>query len=69
MRKIAGDSVQVYSAGTRPGTTINGLSAESLAEVGRLAFMKPVALQLISLLVHAYRLLGPRPRGQTCLAK
>ena len=34
MRKIAGDSVQVYSAGTKPGTTINDLSAESLAEVG-----------------------------------
>ena len=34
MRKIAGDSVQVYSAGTKPGTTINELSAESLAEVG-----------------------------------
>lgn len=34
MRKIAGDGVRVYSAGTRPGTTINGLSAESLAEVG-----------------------------------
>ncbi len=34
MRKIAGDSVHVYSAGTRPGTTINGLSVESLAEVG-----------------------------------
>jgi arsenate-mycothiol transferase len=34
MRKIAGDAVQVYSAGTRPGTAINDLSAESLAEVG-----------------------------------
>lgn len=34
MHRIAGDSVQVYSAGTKPGTTINKLSAESLAEVG-----------------------------------
>jgi arsenate-mycothiol transferase len=34
MRKIAGESVQVYSAGTKPGNTINALSAESLAEVG-----------------------------------
>jgi arsenate-mycothiol transferase len=34
MRKISGDSVRVYSAGTRPGDGINALSAESLAEVG-----------------------------------
>jgi arsenate-mycothiol transferase len=34
MRKIAGDAVQVYSAGTKPGTAVNSLSAESLAEVG-----------------------------------
>ena len=34
MRKLAGDTVRVYSAGTAPGTTINALSAESLAEVG-----------------------------------
>ncbi len=34
MRKIAGDSVRVYSAGTQPGTTINLLSAKSLMEVG-----------------------------------
>jgi arsenate-mycothiol transferase len=34
MRSIAGDSVRVYSAGTQPGTSINRLSAESLAEVG-----------------------------------
>ena len=34
MRKIAGDAVQVYSAGTSPGTAINDLSAQSLAEVG-----------------------------------
>jgi arsenate-mycothiol transferase len=34
MRKISGDSVHVYSAGTKPGDRINALSAESLAEVG-----------------------------------
>jgi arsenate-mycothiol transferase len=34
MRKIAGDTVRVYSAGTRAGDAINSLSAQSLAEVG-----------------------------------
>jgi hypothetical protein len=34
MRKIAGDSVQVYSAGTKPGDTLNDLSAQVLAEDG-----------------------------------
>ncbi|GAB2580847.1 arsenate-mycothiol transferase ArsC [Microlunatus antarcticus] len=34
MAKRAGDAVQVDSAGTRPGTAVNGLSAQSLAEVG-----------------------------------
>jgi hypothetical protein len=34
MRAIAGHSVDVYSAGTQPGTSINRLSAEPLAEVG-----------------------------------
>ena len=34
LRKISGDSVHVYSAGTKPGDGINALSAESLAEVG-----------------------------------
>ena len=34
MRHLAGDTVAVYSAGTRPGTAVNGLSAESLNEVG-----------------------------------
>ena len=32
MRKIAGDTVQVYSAGTKPGATINALSAEASPE-------------------------------------
>ena len=34
MSKIAGDTVQVYSAGTKPGTTVNDLAAQALAEVG-----------------------------------
>ncbi|WP_026549376.1 low molecular weight phosphatase family protein [Arthrobacter sp. Br18] len=34
MRKVAGDAVTVASAGTKPGTAINQLSASSLAEVG-----------------------------------
>ncbi|MCQ4121563.1 arsenate-mycothiol transferase ArsC [Rhodococcus tibetensis] len=34
MRKAAGDSVDVYSAGTKPGTAVNALSAESMLEVG-----------------------------------
>ena len=34
MRQIAGDTVQVYSAGTKPGTAVNDLSAQTLAEVG-----------------------------------
>ena len=34
MRKAAGDRVAVHSAGTDPGTSINALSAEVLAELG-----------------------------------
>jgi arsenate-mycothiol transferase len=34
MRKVAGQSVDVHSAGTKPGTGVNKLSAESLAELG-----------------------------------
>lgn len=34
MRQAAGDAVTVYSAGTRPGTAVNSVSAKSLAEVG-----------------------------------
>jgi arsenate-mycothiol transferase len=34
MRKVAGDNLEVHSAGTQPGTSINALSAESLLEVG-----------------------------------
>lgn len=34
MRKAAGDAVEVHSAGTRPGSDVNALSAAALAEVG-----------------------------------
>ncbi len=34
MTKIAGDTVHVYSAGTKPGTAVNDLSVHALAEVG-----------------------------------
>jgi arsenate-mycothiol transferase len=34
MRQVAGDTVDVYSAGTKSGAAINALSAEALAEVG-----------------------------------
>jgi arsenate-mycothiol transferase len=34
MRKIAGDTVEVHSAGTKPGGEINALSAAALAEGG-----------------------------------
>jgi arsenate-mycothiol transferase len=34
MRQAAGDTVDVYSAGTKPGTAIKALSAEALAEIG-----------------------------------
>ena len=34
MSKIACDTVQVYSAGTKPGTAVNDLSAQALAKVG-----------------------------------
>ena len=50
MRKIAGDSVRVYSAGTTPGDVINALSAEALAEVGvdiSDETPKPVDVQLV----------------------
>ena len=34
LARRAGDAVVVDSGGTRPGSAVNGLSAESLAEVG-----------------------------------
>jgi arsenate-mycothiol transferase len=50
MRKIAGNSVEAYSAGTKPGNAINVLSADSLAEVGidiRTETPKPIDPELI----------------------
>ena len=48
MRQIAGDTVAVYSAGTKPGTAVNDLSAQVLREVDRhdRPDPKPVDLQL-----------------------
>jgi arsenate-mycothiol transferase len=34
MRHVAGDAVDVYSAGTKPGTSINAESTAAIAEVG-----------------------------------
>lgn len=34
MRQLANDQVDVYSAGTTPGSSVNALSAESLSEFG-----------------------------------
>lgn len=34
LRHLAGGEVDVYSAGTKPATAINALSAESLREIG-----------------------------------
>lgn len=34
MRRLAGDTVEVHSAGTDPGTKVNALSAEVVAELG-----------------------------------
>lgn len=34
MRHHAGDTVTVYTAGTKPGTTLNAQSVQSLAELG-----------------------------------
>jgi arsenate-mycothiol transferase len=34
LRRIAGDRIDIYSAGTQPGSALNALSAQVLAEVG-----------------------------------
>lgn len=34
LRRAAGDSVTVHSAGTRPGDAVNRMSADALAEIG-----------------------------------
>ena len=50
MHEIAGAAVDVHSAGTKPGSAVNKLSAESLAEVGvdiSEETPKPIAAQLL----------------------
>ena len=44
MRKIAGNAVTVGSAGTNPGSAVNGLSAETLLEVGDISDQTPKQL-------------------------
>lgn len=34
LRQAVGDAIEVHSAGTRPGTAVDTLSAQALAEVG-----------------------------------
>lgn len=34
LRQAAGNAIEVHSAGTRPGTAVNTLSAQGLSEVG-----------------------------------
>ena len=51
MRKAAGDSIAVESAGTKPGPAVNGLSAQSLTELGidiTAETPKPVTPELIA---------------------
>lgn len=51
MSQLAGDAVEVHSAGTRPGNALNVLSAESLAEVGvdvSAEHPKPIDPELLS---------------------
>lgn len=50
MRQLAGGEIDVYSAGTAPGVTVNALSAESLREVGIDISMekpKPIDAQVV----------------------
>ncbi|MFF5035684.1 arsenate-mycothiol transferase ArsC [Nocardia salmonicida] len=45
MRAAADDRVEIHSAGTKPGTSVNALSAQSLLEVGvdiRAEIPKPI---------------------------
>ncbi|WP_271395838.1 low molecular weight phosphatase family protein [Neomicrococcus lactis] len=50
MRDLAGDSVNVHSAGTKPGTDLNAQSVESLSELGISVegeFPKPVTPEVL----------------------
>ena len=44
MRQLAGEGIEVHSAGTAPGTAINAQSAESLLEVGVVEGMERMRL-------------------------
>ncbi|MCT9870872.1 arsenate-mycothiol transferase ArsC [Paenarthrobacter aurescens] len=60
MRELAGDRVTVYSAGTKPGASLNGQAVESLAEVGidiTGEYPKPVTDEVLSI-VDAIVVLG-----------
>ncbi|MGC0365782.1 arsenate-mycothiol transferase [Rhodococcus sp. 27YEA15] len=51
MKQAAGDAVDVHSAGTEPGSSVNALSVEVLLEVGidiRKGSPKPLDPQLVS---------------------
>lgn len=51
LRAVAGDAVDVHSAGTAPGASLNQQSAEALAEVGvdmRTGYPKPIDQDLLS---------------------
>ena len=51
LRHHAGDAVEVHSAGTKPGSAINALSADVVAEVGAdmsAGFTKPIDSALLA---------------------
>ncbi|GAA2057059.1 arsenate-mycothiol transferase ArsC [Williamsia deligens] len=59
MRALAGDTVEVHSAGTKPGSTINAQSAASLLEVGvdiSAEHTKPVDPDLMARMDHVITL-------------
>jgi hypothetical protein len=62
MREAAGDRVAVHSAGTNPGTSINALSAEVLAEVG--AELESDTPRPIDPGLRCGRVLGGQPADQ-----
>ncbi|MGY5319333.1 arsenate-mycothiol transferase ArsC [Neomicrococcus lactis] len=66
MRDLAGDSVSVHSAGTKPGTNLNAQSVESLSELGIAVegeFPKPVTPEVLEE-VDAVIILGTEAKLQ-----
>jgi protein-tyrosine-phosphatase len=59
MRKAAGDRVAVHSAGTYPGSKINGLSAQVLAEVGADMSGRPHGRSILSCRGYGDRVVEP----------